>query len=180
MHLYALLSCHTASVHVFYKSCFLWQNKWWLLTSCILQVFAFIMATHSNSQAIIFYPCGVHLSSSFFPRLTSAVRDWMSTILSHVMWPQCKFRMHVWNVLHAARWKYRMQRLCKKSPSAHQRTALSGYIFAIKACIDNHTTPQPFYGLFIGTTRVSRCQKTSRLYDAFSARTPSAVIYHDP
>jgi len=25
VHLYALLSCHAASVHVFYKSCFLWQ-----------------------------------------------------------------------------------------------------------------------------------------------------------
>ena len=45
--------------------------------------------------------------------------------------------MQVWNVLHAARWKYRMQKWCKKSPSAHHRTTLSGYIFAIRACIDN-------------------------------------------
>jgi len=31
----------------------------------------------------------------------------------------------------------------------------------------HHTTPQPFYGPFSGTTRVSRCQKiTSGLYDA--------------
>jgi len=41
--------------------------------------------------------------------------------------------MHVWNVLHAARWKYRTQKWCKKSPSAHHRTTLSGYVFAIKA-----------------------------------------------
>jgi len=41
--------------------------------------------------------------------------------------------MHVWNVLHAARWKYRTQ----KSPFRHHCTTLSGYIFAAKACIDN-------------------------------------------
>jgi len=28
--------------------------------------------------------------------------------------------MHVWNVLHAAHWKYRTQKLCKKLPSAAQ------------------------------------------------------------
>jgi len=49
----------------------------------------------------------------------------------------CEFRMQVWNVLHAARWKYRMQTWRKKSPSAHHRTTLSGCIFATKACIDN-------------------------------------------
>jgi len=45
--------------------------------------------------------------------------------------------MHVWNVLHTARWKFRMQQVAKKSPSGHNRTILSGYIFATKACIDN-------------------------------------------
>jgi len=53
--------------------------------------------------------------------------------------------MQVWNVLQAARWKYRMQKWCKKSPSEHHRTILSGYIFATKACIDNqikHTKQQ--------------------------------------
>ena len=45
--------------------------------------------------------------------------------------------MCVWNMLHAAHWKYRMQKLCKKSPSAHHRTTLLGYIFTTKACIDN-------------------------------------------
>jgi len=48
--------------------------------------------------------------SSFFPRLISAVGDWMSTILPHMVWPLCEFRMHVWNLLHAARWKYRTQK----------------------------------------------------------------------
>ena len=41
--------------------------------------------------------------------------------------------MQVWNVLYAARWKYRTQ---KFAIWAH-RTNLSGYIFATKACIDN-------------------------------------------
>jgi len=45
--------------------------------------------------------------------------------------------MQVWNVLHAARWKCRMPKIAKKSPSAHHRTTLSGYIFATKARIDN-------------------------------------------
>jgi len=35
------------------------------------------------------------LSFCFFPRLISAVGDWMSTILPHMVWPLCEFRMHV-------------------------------------------------------------------------------------
>jgi len=45
--------------------------------------------------------------------------------------------MQVWNVLHAACWKYRTQKWCKKSPYVHHRTTLSGYIFATEAHIDN-------------------------------------------
>ena len=67
---------------------------------------------------------------SFFPRLISAVGDWMSAILPHMVWPYCEFRMQVWNVLHA-------KKSLKKSPSGHHATILSGYIFATKACIDN-------------------------------------------
>jgi len=47
----------------------------------------------------------------FFPRLISAVADWMSTILLHMVWPECKFRMQVWNALRSARWKYRTQKI---------------------------------------------------------------------
>jgi len=90
-------------------------------------------------HVIIFLPCGFffYLSFFFFPRLISTIADWMSTILPHMVWPQCKFRMQVWNVLHAARWKYRMQKWRQKLPSAHHRTTLSCSIFATKACIDN-------------------------------------------
>jgi len=45
--------------------------------------------------------------------------------------------MQVWNVLHAAGWKYRTQKSRQKSPSGHYRTYLSGCIFATKARIDN-------------------------------------------
>jgi len=45
--------------------------------------------------------------------------------------------MQVWNMLHAARWQYRTQKVVKKSPSGHHRTTSSGYIFANKAHIDN-------------------------------------------
>jgi len=49
----------------------------------------------------------------------------------------CDFKMQVWNVLHAARWKYRTQKSRPKSPSGYHRTTLSGYIFATKERIDN-------------------------------------------
>ena len=54
-----------------------------------------------------------------------------------MLWPWCEFRMHVWNVLHATRWKYRTQKSRQKSPSWHHPTTLSGSIFATKAYIDN-------------------------------------------
>jgi len=45
--------------------------------------------------------------------------------------------MHVWNVLHTARWKYRTQEIAKNSPSVHHSTTLSGCIFANKTHVDN-------------------------------------------
>jgi len=45
--------------------------------------------------------------------------------------------MQVWNVLHAACWKYRAQKIAKNLPSACHCTTLSGYILTTKACIDN-------------------------------------------
>jgi len=45
--------------------------------------------------------------------------------------------LHVSNVLHAARWKRRSQKVAKNSPSGHRRTTLSRYMFATKARVDN-------------------------------------------
>jgi len=39
-----------------------------------------------NRAGHYIFPCGFCLSS-FFPRLISAVGDWMSSILLHMMWP---------------------------------------------------------------------------------------------
>jgi len=39
--------------------------------------------------------------------------------------------MQVWNVLHAACWKYRTQKSRQKSPSGHHRTILSGYYYSL-------------------------------------------------
>ena len=61
----------------------------------------------------------------------------MSTTFPHMVWRYCEFRMQVWNVLHAASWKYRTQKNRQNSPSAHHRTTLTGCIFATKARIDN-------------------------------------------
>jgi len=58
-------------------------------------------------------------------------------VLLHMVWPECEFRMQVWSVLHAARWKCRTQKIAQNSPSVHDRTILSSYIFATKAYIDN-------------------------------------------
>jgi len=77
------------------------------------------------------------VSFFFFPRLFSAIGDCISTVRPHMMWPYCEFRMHVWNVLHAARWKYRTRKLRQKSLSVHYRTTLSGSIFASKTWVDN-------------------------------------------
>jgi len=65
--------------------------------------------------------------SSFFPRLISAVRDWMSTILPHMVWPQCEFRMLCLKC--ATRCSLKIQD-AKKSPFWHHCTTLSGCILA--------------------------------------------------
>jgi len=80
----------------------------------------------------------IYLLSFFFvPRLILAATDWMSTILWHMVWPLCEFKMQVWKVLQAARCKCRTQKSRQKSPSGHHPTTLSAYIFTTNACIDN-------------------------------------------
>jgi len=70
------------------------------------------------------------LSFYLFPRLISAIADWMPTILPHLVWPlRCRSE--------TARCNYRGQKVFKKSLYGHHRTTLSGYILATKARIDN-------------------------------------------
>ena len=68
-----------------------------------------------------------------FACLISAVADWMSTILPHMVWLcanlGCRSEMCcTWLAENTG---------CKQSPSRHHRTTLSAYIFAAKVRIDN-------------------------------------------
>jgi len=66
-----------------------------MLIFCIVLTFALIMATLWNRAGHYIFMLWFLSSSIFFPRLISAVGDWMSTILRHMVWPQCEFRMQV-------------------------------------------------------------------------------------
>jgi len=90
----------------------------WSLKRC---VFCQSLA-YGIGQTIIFSSCGFYLLLLLFPRPISAAAHWMSTILRHMVWPYCEFRMQVWNVLRAARWKCRTPKISKNWPSGHHRT----------------------------------------------------------
>ena len=65
-------------------------------------------------QAIYIFILWFLLSFFFFPRLISAVGDWMVYHTStHRVALRCKFRMQIWNVLRAAHWKYSTQKIAK-------------------------------------------------------------------
>jgi len=77
----------------------------------VMSIVALLWSPFVIGQTIIFLPCYFFLSSSFFfPRLISAAVGWMSTILWHMVLPYCVFRMQIWKMLHAARWKCRTQK----------------------------------------------------------------------
>jgi len=90
-------------------------------------------ALHSRCGHHIFVLWFFFLSSIFFslPSLSRCRLDVYHSSIRGVALVQ------VWNVLHVARWKYRMPKIAKNSPSWHHRTTLSGYIFATKTHIDN-------------------------------------------
>jgi len=60
-----------------------------------LSPFSFLWLPYRTGQAIIFLLCGFFLSIFFFPRPISAVGNWMSTILPHMVSPQSEFRMQI-------------------------------------------------------------------------------------
>ena len=84
------------------------------------------------------FACDFYLLSFFFPRLISAVADWISAILPHSH-GVALVRISDACLKPAARGCLKIQDVKKslKSPSRHHRTTLSGYIFATKARIDN-------------------------------------------
>jgi len=93
----------------------------------------FMAALRSRSEHYIWQ---LVVSSFFlFPRLFSAVADWMSTIL-----PSCGFsaNLECRSEMYCTRLAENTGRKkSPKMPTAHRRTTLSGYIFAAKAYIDN-------------------------------------------
>jgi len=89
--------------------------------------------------AIIFLPCGFYLLSVFClfssPNLSRRWLDVCHTSAHGValvrIWDAGLKRATLGSL------KYRRQKIAKNSPSVHHCTTLSGYIFAIKARIDN-------------------------------------------
>jgi len=71
--------------------------------------------------------------SFFFPRLISAVGDWMSTTWCGL---SVNLRCRSETCCMRLAEKYRTQKITKNSPSGHHHTTLSGYIFTTKAHID--------------------------------------------
>jgi len=80
--------------------------------------------------------------------------------------------MQVWNMLHAARWKCKTQKIAKKSPSAHHRTTLSGYIFVTKARIDNRKKN------LLSSNISSRCPHNMVNVVFITGRPPYAFVNH--
>ena len=76
------------------------------------------------------------LLSSFFPRLISAVADWMSAILPHMVCLSANLRCRSETCCTRLTENTGRKQVAKKSPSGHHSTTLSGYIFANKAHID--------------------------------------------
>ena len=75
---------------------FTWPAGWICFPSsnvfnkCVYRGFVLFLlwSPYVIGQTIIFLPCDLYLSFFFFfPRLISAVGDWISTILPHMVWP---------------------------------------------------------------------------------------------
>jgi len=87
-------------------------------------------------QAIIFFQCGFYLSSFYlFPRLISAVRDWMSSLPYFCIWCGLSANLESMSEMCCTRLAANTGR--KNLPFWHHPTTLSACIFAAKACIDN-------------------------------------------
>jgi len=66
---------------------------WWQTADLILEYLEYLWMPCVADADMIFLPCGFFLL--FIPRLISAVGAWMFTILPHILWPSCEFRMQV-------------------------------------------------------------------------------------
>jgi len=95
---------------------------------------------------IIFLPCDFYLSSSslFFFVLAESQRSAIGCLPYFHTWCGLSANLECMSEICT---QFAKNTGCKKLPSWHHRTTLSGHIFASKACIDNRTktckTPMP-------------------------------------
>ena len=79
--------------HQSFVQVFIWIYQIYNVVCNYCKTISFLWPPYGIGQAIIFSWCGFYLLLllllllSSFPRLISAVRDWMSTILLHMVWP---------------------------------------------------------------------------------------------
>jgi len=111
---------------------------------------------------IIFLPCGFFLSSIFFyssPNLSGRTLDVYHTSTHGV----ALARIENAGLKCATRGSLQIQdaKMVQKSPSAHHCTTLSGYIFAIKACIDNRK-------------KIVKQQYVLRMFPQYAERRPTS------
>ena len=91
-----------------------------------------------NMAGHYIFSCGFFLFSffllSFFPRVISAVADWMSTMLLY-KWCGPSANLECRSVICCTRLAGNAEPkiIAKNSPSWHHRTTMSGHIFATKA-----------------------------------------------
>ena len=104
------------------------------VTYCFGSSWSLLWSPYVIGQTIIFSSCFFLLLRSFFPRLISAVGDWMFTI-DFGTWCGLSANLECRSEMRCTRLAANTGR--KKSSSTHHRTTLSGHIFATKACIDN-------------------------------------------
>jgi len=104
-----------------------------------MTVLLLLWSPYGIGQTIIFLPCGFFFLSFFFfssPNLSRRRLDVCHTSTHGVALVRISVA-GLKRAAHTARCKYWTQKSRQKSPTAHHRTNLSGYIFATKAHIDN-------------------------------------------
>jgi len=124
-----------------------WKDKGWLKSDTVLRrpdrhmvfptnAWLFMVALCNRADHYIFALWFLSFFFFlFFPRLISAVGDWMSTILPVHTW--CGFSANLECTSEMCCMRLAENTGRKKSPFWHHRTTLSGCIFAAAACIDN-------------------------------------------
>jgi len=105
-----------------------------------------VMVALCNMADHYILSCGFYLS--FFPRLISAVGDWMSIPYFHT-WCGLSANLECMSEMYYTLLAENTGH--KKSPFWHHHTNLSGYIFGTKACIDNRKNVKQQYFLHMSS-----------------------------